>query len=456
MQRSVQSNPLLTKNPLVLYLQYLFPSLCASLVIAGNYLIDTICVGLKIGEVGLAALNVVVPVTGLFYAMGFMFAFGASNLFSNRMGEGREKEARSYYVTATAVLAVIVLIVTVLGLCFNDAISILLCNGAAFHEQTAEYLLYVFWFAPFYCFESYYSVFVRNDNAPFHSMLGTVLDCSLNIFLDFLFVWELDMGMAGASLATGIALMVGTAVAFSATLRKSSRLKLWGSKIRLKLMKPILINGLPDFLREFSGSLVILVVNLLLLQLSGETAVAAYSVIANLANVVLCGLAGTSNAMQPLVSYCHGAGRHGRVKKLLVIAMCTSAILSCAYVALAELYPELLVRAFLETPTPQLSQICKTGIRIISPGYILAGLSTTFNVYAEAVHAPTQAFWISAVRGLLAPIACILLCVPLWGVDGVWLSFLLAEGVSFLIALLAYWTVTRKLKASVPDSSREI
>lgn len=441
---AVPVSPLLTKKPLSLYLQYLIPSLCASLVIGLNFLIDTVCVGQKIGEAGLAALNVVVPITGFLYALGFLFAYGASNLYSNHMGGGKIKEARSYYATAASVLAVTVLIVMIPGLWFNESISYLLCSGAPFYKQTAQYLWYVFLFAPFYSFECFYNVFARNDNAPVFSMLGTVLDCALNIFLDFFFVWELDMGMAGASLATGIALIVGTGVAFCATLRKSSQLKFRFRRIRLKLLGPILRNGLPDFLREFSGSFVILVVNLLLLRLSGETAVAAYSVIANLATVVLCGLAGTSNAMQPLVSYCFGAGQHRRMRTLLRIAMVTSALLSSAYLLLAELHPEILVRAFLEAPTPTLSRLCETGIRIISPGYLLAGLSTTFNIYAEAVHAPTQAFWISAVRGLLAPIVCILLCIPLWGVDGVWLSFLLAEAVSFLIALLAYWSIARR------------
>ena len=80
-----------------LFLRYLFPSVMSTLLIAANYLIDTICVGLEIGETGLAALNVVVPVTGLMYAAGFLFSFGSSNLFSNKMGEGNEKLARKYY-----------------------------------------------------------------------------------------------------------------------------------------------------------------------------------------------------------------------------------------------------------------------------------------------------------------------------------------------------------------------
>lgn len=428
-----------------LFLRYLFPSVLATLLIAANYLIDTICVGMEIGETGLAALNVVVPVTGLMYAAGFLFSFGSSNLFSNKMGEGDEKLAGKYYGTAVAALAIFSVLVMVPGLIFNDRISYFLCAGAQFHEMSAEYLWYVFLFTPFYCFETFYNVYMRNDGAPAFSMLGTMSTCGTNIILDILFVWVFQWGMMGASLATGLALVLGFFVTFSGTLRKSSRLKIWKSGVDFKLFKPILINGAPDFLREISGSVVILVVNMLLLWLSGETAVSAYGVIANLGNVVLCGLAGVSNAVQPLISFNYGAGRIDRGRKFVRLAVITSALLSIAYVAFAEFFPEVLVSAFLDAPTPELILLCRDGIRIISPGYILAGIATVLNIYFEAVYAPVEAFWTALIRGLVAPILCIALFVALLDVTGVWISFLAAEVVSLLTAILLYGKVNKAI-----------
>ena len=428
-----------------LFLRYLFPSVMATLLIAGNYLIDTICVGLKIGETGLAALNVVVPVTGLMYAAGFLFSFGSSNLFSNRMGEGKETLARQYYGTAVAALAIFSALIMVPGLIFNDQISYFLCAGAPFYEMSAEYLWYVFLFTPFYCFETFYGVYMRNDGAPMFSMLGTVFTCSTNIILDILFVWVFDWGMMGASLATGIALLMGFFVVFSGTLRRASQLKIWKCSVNFKLLKSILVNGAPDFLREISGSMVILIVNMILLWISGETAVSAYGVIANLGNVVLCGLAGVSNTVQPLISFNYGAGKIDRGKKFLRLGVITSALLSTSYVVFAELFPDILVSAFLDAPTTELTLLCRDGIRIISPGYILAGISIVLNIYFEAVYAPQEAFWAAVVRGLVAPIICILVFVALLDVLGVWISFLAAEVVSLLAAMLLYRKVNKAI-----------
>lgn len=436
-----------------LFLKYLFPSVLATLLIAANYLIDTICVGVEIGETGLAALNVVVPVTGLMYAAGFLFSFGSSNLFSNRMGEGKEKEARTYYGTAVVSLAVFSALVMIPGLIFNDRISYFLCAGAAFHQMSADYLWYVFLFTPFYCFETFYNVYMRNDGAPVFSMLGTVATCGTNIVLDILFVWIFKWGMKGASLATGMALFIGFFVVFSGTLRKKSQLKIWKCGVDLRMIRPILVNGAPDFLREISGSVVILIVNMILLRLSGETAVSAYGVIANLGNVVLCGLAGVSNAIQPLISFNYGAGQIGRGKKFLTMGIVTSALLATAYVVFAELCPEYLVSAFLDEPTAELILLCRDGIRIISPGYVLAGISIVINIYFEAVYAPSEAFWAAMIRGLVAPVFCIIVFVSLLDVLGVWISFLAAEIVSLLAAMLLYGKVNKEIRSRKPISA---
>ena len=204
-------------------------------------------------------------------------------------------------------------------------------------------------------------------------------------------------------------------------------------------------NGAPDFLREFSGSVVVLLVNLILMWVSGDTAVSAYGVIANLGNVVVCGLAGVSNAVQPLVSYNIGAGCRDRAAQLLRLGRIASLVLALAYVVFAELCPEVLVSAFLDHPTPALSGLCRVGIRIISPAYVLAGQAVLLNVYFEAVHAPRQAFWTAMIRGLAAPVICIVIFVLLWDVNGVWIAFIVSEAVGLLAAALMYRGVKRNM-----------
>lgn len=329
------SDTILSSSYRKVFYRYLFPSILATVLIAGTYLVDTICIGQTLGERGLAALNVVVPVTGLMYAAGFMFAFGSSNLFSNSLGEGNVRKAREYYGTSVLGLAVFTLLIMIPGLLFTGPISRLLSGGADFSSETEIYLKYVFLFTPFYCLETFYNVYARNDGAPVFSMLGTFVTCGFNVVFDYLFIFVLGWGMRGASLATGIALVLGFIAVFSSTGRFESQLKIQKARVRLTLMGEILINGLPDFLREFSGSAVVLIVNLILLNVSGSTAVAAYGVIANLGNVVLCGLAGVSNTVQPLSSYAYGAGHYKRSDRFLSMGILVTIVIAGAYILFA-------------------------------------------------------------------------------------------------------------------------
>ena len=437
-------NRLASQSQLPLYLHYLYPTIIATMLIACTYLVDTIVVGRTLGETGLAALNVVVPVTGLMYAAGFMFGFGSSNLFSNSLGEGNDRLAREYYGTSVLGLFIFSLAVMIPGLIFTGPIARLLCGGESFSEKTEIYLKYVFWFTPFYCFETYYSVYVRNDGAPVFSMIGTFTTTIANIALDYILVVVWRLGMMGASLATGIALVLGFAAAYSSTFRKASRLKLHQAKIRPDLMKTIMLNGTSDFFREISGSALVLAVNLVLLRIDGMTAVAAYGVIANLGNVVLCALAGVSNTVQPLASYNIGAGQYRRSVFFLNTGAVTTIILAGLYTAFAEIRPEILVTIFLDTPTPELTAISIRGIRIISVGYMFAGLTNLMAVYLEAEHEPKTAFVISVLRGFIMPLLLMAALTMIMGVDGVWTAFLAGETLSLATAVTLFRKVQKK------------
>ena len=438
------ANRLASQPQLPLYLHYLFPTIIATMLIACTYLVDTIVVGRTLGETGLAALNVVVPVTGLMYAAGFMFGFGSSNLFSNSLGEGNERAAREYYGTSVLGLFIFSLLVMIPGLIFTGPLARLLCGGESFSEKTEIYLRYVFWFTPFYCFETYYSVYVRNDGAPVFSMIGTFTTTIANIVLDYILVVVWRMGMMGASLATGIALVLGFSAAYSSTFRKASRLKLHQAKIRPDLMKTIMLNGTSDFFREISGSALVLAVNLVLLKIAGMTAVAAYGVIANLGNVVLCALAGVSNTVQPLASYSIGAGQNRRALFFLNTGAVTTIILAGLYIVFAEIRPEFLVTIFLDTPTPELKEISIRGIRIISAGYLFAGMTNMISVYLEAEHEPKAAFIISVMRGFALPLLLMAVITMIKGVDGVWTAFLVSEALSLAAAVMLFRRIYKK------------
>ena len=429
-----------------IFVQYLIPAVTATLLIAVTYIIDTICVGQKFGESGLAALNVVVPVTGFLYALGYMFAYGGSIQYAADLGRNEPDKAKQAFTGSFVTLAVLCGLIMALGLIFLDPITEFLCAGGSMVQMTREYMQFVFWFAPFYCMEIYFSVFTRNDDKPRLSMIGTMCCSTLNIILDVLFIYGFNWGMAGASLATGIALVVATLVEMSAMFYKTSCMRFVRVYGYLKQVRSYVRVGAPTFLRELATALVTLIINIILLRLSGEIAVAAYGIVANLATVVLFGLAGVSNGMQPLVSINAGAGRLDRVKKLLRKALIVSAVMAMVYIAFAEFFPQILTAVFVDSKDPSFLAMSRDGIRFVSPSYLLAGLTIVLNVYCESVQANNEALLLSLLRGIVLPITCVFGCAALWGVNGVWFSFLSTEMISFVVAILIIVRVSRGLR----------
>jgi putative MATE family efflux protein len=422
------------------------PAILATLLISTNFIVDSICIGQKFGEPGLAALNVVVPITGFLYALGYLFAYGGSIQYSSALGAGDRLRARQAFTGSLVMLVGSITVVMVLGLVYLDSILSFLSGGSSIADTAREYLRYVFWFAAFYSLEIYFSVFLRNDGQSRRSMWGTITGSSLNIILDVLFIFVFEWGMIGASVATGLALVAAVIVEASGVLKKGSNLRLAKLEHYFRELWSYLRIGAPTFMRELSASLVVLIVNIILLRMSGETAVAAYGIVANLGTVVLCGLAGVSNAMQPLVSINAGAERFDRVKALLRMALIWSAALSMVYLVVAEIFPELLTAIFVDSKNPAFLAMSLAGIRWVSPSYLLAGLVIVLNVYLESLQANKLAFVLSMSRGILIPVLCVTVFSSIWGVKGVWYSFLAAELLSIVLGAGFVWRVLLRQK----------
>lgn len=429
--------------------RYLIANIIGSVLISLNYFIDTICVGQSIGELGLASLNVAVPVTGLLYALGYLFGHGGANRYSGYLGEQKPEQARRVYAAALLGCLVLSLFIAAVGLVFLDPVSTFLGAIGRYRQGTIDYLVYVFAFAPFYMLNTFFTAFVTNDKAPRISMIGNGVGVILNIILDVLFVTVFGWGLWGASLASGIGVSVGAVILFGGTFRKTSGLHIWECKPDMRELPAAIRVGASSCLRELTGSLLILVINMILVTLpnAGEMAVAAYGVVANFGTIILCTLSGVSNTIQPLVSINAGAGKNRRVRRILVMGIVWSLGLMGLYVLLGELWPGLLISVFVDSSDAAFLSMSTAGIRLVFPCYLVAGVTIALNVYFEAVQATSEAFWLSLLRGLLIPVLAVFVCAFFLGVQGVWVSFLVSECLCGLIAVLMLRRVSAHLAA---------
>ncbi len=433
---------LLTARPGKLFLRYLFPGVAATMMVALNYFIDTLCVGQALGETGIAALNIAQPAPGVLYGLGYLFGVGGATLFSAYHGRKEENKARAVYTICLVAIVAVGLLILGLGLGFLDPIVRFMGGVGGLQQGVREYLLFVFVFAPFFAIETFMVTFTRNDNTPRLSMIATFCGCGLNIILDVLFLFGFGWGIWSASLATALAVAFNCCFLLVLTLRKSSGLKPTLRGLSPKELLAACKIGLPSFLQELTGSVVILTFNSVLLRISGETAVAVYGVIASMSLVVTSGLAGVSNAMHPLVSINAGAGKQARVQSFLKMAVVSSLLVSLGFLALGETIPEALIRVFV-SPDAQFMAIAVPGVRIVFFSYLLVAANVLLGVYFQSVQSSGEAFALTLLRSVVLPVVTVMGCAFFFGVTGVWVATILAEALTLAAALWLFRRVRR-------------
>lgn len=162
----MKQNRLLEDPVRSVFLSYLVPSVSATLVTSIYILADTMMIGRGIGSVGIAALNILLPLYSTFFGFGMMCGIGGSVLFGFSRGKGNEREARGYFTTG--LLMALVFAVLTLTLCnvFFDSLLRLFGVTPAMREHAVAYGRVLVTASPMCVMSSFLQAFVRNDGAP--------------------------------------------------------------------------------------------------------------------------------------------------------------------------------------------------------------------------------------------------------------------------------------------------
>ena len=193
---------LLKDNLKKLYLRFLIPSLGSAMVMSIYTLTDAIVIGKGVGSDALAALSITTPLLCILMAMGILFGVGGSVQMSVHRGTGDFCKANRFFTLA--------IIAGILWIVYGFGISTLLrLMGAndTLYPYALAYMRYINIFLPVAVFSNYIAIFVRADEDPNRAMLGVMLGGVVNILLDIVFVFPVQMGIGGAALASAIGMV---------------------------------------------------------------------------------------------------------------------------------------------------------------------------------------------------------------------------------------------------------
>lgn len=161
-------------------------------------------------------------------------------------------------------------------------------------------------FTPFFMCNYIVSAFVRNDGDPSLAMVATLSSSLFNVVFDYIFMFPMGLGLAGAALATAVSPIISISICSRHFFKKENSVQFVRQRPSARLLGQSCQLGISGFVGEMSSGVTTTVFNLLLLGLAGNVAVAAYGVVANFALVATAIFNGVAQGAQPLVSECYG------------------------------------------------------------------------------------------------------------------------------------------------------
>lgn len=436
-----------TERIRTLMFRYALPAIIAMTASSLYNIVDSIFIGHGVGALALSGLTVAKPFMDICAAFGSLVGVGAGALMAIKLGERNVQAAQKVLGNVIVLNILLSTLVMLIGLIFLK--PILFAFGAS--ENTLPYAYdYMFIIllgnAPTHIYFGLNNI-LRSSGHPYKAMNATILAVGLNIVLDPIFIFWLDMGVRGAALATVLSQIVAVVLQFVTFCNKKEPIHFRSGIWRLD--KQITLDafsiGLSPFLMNLAHCLVVVILNNQLKRYGGDIAIGAYGVINRFLFVFAMIIMGLNQGMQPIAGYNYGARQFDRVLRVFRFTALAATSVTATVFLLAEICPELMTKIF--THDPELISASTYAMRIVSCVFFLVGFQMVTGNFFTSIGMAKKAIFMSLSRQVifLIPLAMVL---PRWfGLDGVWWSLPLSDAISAAIAWLLLTRQIAKFRA---------
>lgn len=420
------------------FVHYTVFSVLGTLGVSCYILADTFFVSKGLGTNGLTALNLAIPVYNFIHGTGLMLGMGGATKFSVYKSQDRNDDVNIIY-TNTIFLAILCSIVFMLsGVMCSGQIARLLGADILVWEMTNTYLRWLLIFAPAFILNDVLLCFVRNDESPQLAMTAMLVGSFSNIFLDYIFIFPLQMGIFGAVFATGISPVISIAVISLHWWKRRNTFHFMKTKMYIKIVRDELSLGFPSLVAQVSSGIVMIIFNTIILNLEGNTGVAAYGIIANISLVITAVYTGIAQGIQPMVSRFHGTGDNKHKQSVLRYAMATMLILSVVLYLVIIIFSQPIVNIFNSENNLKLEEIAISGLKLYFLSIPFVGYNTILATFFTSMEQGLPAHILSVLRGLVLIIPLAFVMSALWEMTGVWLSYPVTEALVALLGFILY------------------
>lgn len=418
-----------------LFLSYLIPSVLGMVLMAVNVVVDGIFVSHGVGTEGLAGVNIAVPVFALFFSFSLWIGVGGATLYSISLGQNEIVKARSIFTQSFVFAVLLVGTIACLALWKETEIAYLFGANDNILPYVLDYLHVILLFGIVYVLENILSIFIRNDGNPKLAMAGLITTSLTNILLNYIFIFQLHLGVKGAALATVISAGIGLLVLLTHFLRKSSTLRFVKLKFEWAILSQILSIGFPSFIIESSSALLTMGYNIAFMHFVGETGVTAFAVVNYLHAMFILLFFGVGAALQPIASFHFGAQLFERLKEALRLTVLTGIIFGIGALGIGLLFADAFVMLF-GIKSAEVFDYTVKGIGLFFIGYLFMGYNLVYAEYFQAIRDTRKSVIIILCRSVFILIPLLWILPTIFGGVGIWLALPISEAITTLFLVL--------------------
>lgn len=417
-------------------IRFTIPSIAMMIFTSIYGVVDGFFVSNFAGKTPFSAVNLIMPFLMILATVGFMFGTGGTAIVAKTFGEGNKEKANEYFSLFIYVAFALGIVFAILGIAFIRPISALLGAEGELLEDCVVYARVILIALPFYVLQLLFQSFFPAAEKPQLGLAVTVLSGVTNMVLDAVLVILLpqEYKLVGAAIATAMSQFVGGVIPLIYFFRKnSSILRLGKTKFDGRAILKACTNGSSEFMSNVSMSVVGMLYNIQLLKYAGENGVAAYGVMMYVSMIFSAAFIGYSIGVAPVISYHNGAQNYKESKGLFRQSLIIIGIFGISMVLAAEITALPLSKIFVGYDAELLS-LTVSGYRIFAVSFIFMGFAIFSSGFFTALNDGLTSALISFLRTLVFQTAAVMLLPLLWGIDGVWISIVVAEAMAVVIS----------------------
>lgn len=414
-------------------IKYLIPSVVGQICFFLFTIIDGIFVGNGVGENALGAVNICMPFVMIVNALYMLITIGGVTIYAVRTGRNDHEGANQAFIHSLIIMIILGILLTILGTTLSKPLGYLFGANETYIDYVSLYLIGYSAFILPSAISMLLQFFVRNDGSPMLVMIATIVSLCLNIFLDWLFVFPLQMGIFGAAIATGISQTISLLIILFHFFLKKGTLQVKKTKLSKKLFEKIFLRGTPETIAQFAIPVATFCMNRVLLSYLGESAINAFSVISYVASFAMAIFLGVSEGAKPSFGQAYGDKNEKDLKHYFIVSAIVDFIgSSLVYVVL--LFVGKAVSGLFGADGETADLVAKV-LPMYGCGFIFMSLNTIISAYMYSTKRTTWAVVFNIVRSFGFTTLITLVFPMIFGKNIIWFTFGIYEALSLILSI---------------------